>query len=465
MTTLRPLEAENAVIGSILISPECLPVAAGILSPGDFGLEANRQLFQAALALTRAGKPADPVLLGQEVRRMGGSVSNEYIMQLMDATPTAANVEEYARLTRENAVARGIRDLAGRCLERLDQQARPQDILEETARTLEQLEQQGTERELIGPQEGMLRFYQHRETVERGEGKGFVPTGYRDLDNVLGGGMLASGMYVLAARPGMGKTTLALNIADRVAKRTGPVLFISLEMDVEQLEAKRAARESGVPGNKLLMQRLTDAEYTKVAQAADVLNELPLYVNQKASATVAEMETLARKVPGLALIVIDYLGKVSPGEQGRLSSRYDYTTEISGAIKTLARRFRVPVLTLAQLNRESEARQDHRPQLSDLRDTGAIEQDADGVIFLLRPEYYEGPGDRDPYAPEELNVLVAKNRHGPTGECQMAFYPGTSRVLPLSNDPRKAYRSSEAFKQARAEDREQARDRGGRDQS
>lgn len=292
-----------------------------------------------------------------------------------------------------------------------------------------------------------------------------MPTGYRDLDNVLGGGMLASGMYVLAARPGMGKTTLAMNIADRVAKRTGPVLFISLEMDVEQLEAKRAARESGVPGNKLLMQRLTDAEYTKVAQAADVLNELPLYVNQKASATVAEMETLARKVPGLALIVIDYLGKVSPGERGRLSSRYDYTTEISGAIKTMARRFRVPVLTLAQLNRESEARQDHRPQLSDLRDTGAIEQDADGVIFLLRPEYYEGPGDRDPYAPEELNVLVAKNRHGPTGECQMAFYPGTSRVLPLSNDPRKAYRSSEAFKQARAEDREQARDRGGRDQS
>ena len=156
---------------------------------------------------------------------------------------------------------------------------------------------------------------------------------------------------------------------------------------------------------------------------------------------------------------------MSPGERGRLSSRYDYTTEISGAIKTMARRFRVPVLTLAQLNRESEARQDHRPKLSDLRDTGAIEQDADGVIFLLRPEYYEGPGDRDPYALEELNVLVAKNRHGPTGECQMAFYPGTSRVLPLSNDPRKAYRSSEAFKQARAEDREQARDRGGRDQS
>ena len=201
---MRPLEAENAVIGSILISPECLPVAAGILSPGDFGLEANRQLFQAALALTRAGKPADPVLLGQEARRMGGSVSNEYILQLMDTTPTAANVEEYARLTRENAVARGVREMAQRCL--LDRQTRPRDILEETARTLEQLEQQGTERELIGPQEGMLRFYQHREAVDRGEGKGFVPTGYRDLDDVLGGGMLASGMYVLAARPGMGKT-------------------------------------------------------------------------------------------------------------------------------------------------------------------------------------------------------------------------------------------------------------------
>lgn len=189
------------------------------------------------------------------------------------------------------------------------------------------------------------------------------------------------------------------------------------------------------------MQRLTEEEYAKVAQAADALNELPLYVNQKASTTVADMETLARKVPGLALIVVDYLGKISPGDRGRMSSRYDYTTEISGAIKTMARRFRVPVLTLTQLNRESEARQDHRPQLSDLRDTGAIEQDADGVIFLLRPEYYGVPEGRDLYAPEELEVIVAKNRHGATGSCKMAFYPGTSRVLPLSNDPRRAYKN------------------------
>ena len=188
--------------------------------------------------------------------------------------------------------------------------------------------------------------------------------------------------------------------------------------------------------------------------------------------TITEMKAKIRRVnqdptrPNVGLIVIDYLQLMTTGQ--RSENRVQEISSITRNLKIMAKEMNVPIIALSQLSRAVEKQgnnSSHRPQLSDLRDTGAIEQDADGVIFLLRPEYYDAPENRDLYAPEELEVIVAKNRHGATGSCKMAFYPGTSRVLPMSNDPRKAYRSSEGFKQARAEDREQARDKGGRDQS
>lgn len=444
--TISPMEAENAVIGSILIDPTCLRVVSGLLRGEDFGLEVNRLLFEAAVRLERQNKPADAVLIRQEVQRTGGDVSAQYMMELMELTPTAANVEEYAALTRENAQRRGLQAILDRSRESLEQHTPVGEVLSDTEQALEQLQQQGSRTDLITPTAGLERFYEHRFAVEQHRTHGFVPTGYRDVDNVLGGGLLSSGMYVLAARPGMGKTTLALNIADRVAKNTGPVLFVSLEMDLEQLEAKRISRECGVPSNRLLMHQLSDLECQKMTHAAEVLNDVPMYLNRNEKATVQDVLTLARKVKNLSLVIIDYLGIITPEEKARASSRYEYVTEISGSIKTMARKLKVPVLVLAQLNRASEARSDHRPQLSDLRDTGAIEQDADGVLFIHRAAYYDG-AELDRYAPEPMEIIVAKNRHGPTGECELAFALATSKVTAMNNDPRRAYRESEEFRQ------------------
>ena len=235
----------------------------------------------------------------------------------------------------------------------------------------------------------------------------------------------------------MGKTTLALNIADRVAK-ADPVLFISLEMDSDQLAAKRISRLTGIPSERLLMQPLTDAEAAQTAQAASQLSTLPLYSNEAPTMTVDDIGTAGPEhrwpaAGGGGLFRQDR----APAELRR-AGRYEYTTEISGALKNLARALKIPVLVLCQLNRELESRQDKHPQLSDLRDTGALEQDADGVIFLYREDYYADPGTVDPNVPSMLEVNLAKNRHGSVGRCNMAFSMASSRVTALANRPTKA---------------------------
>ena len=270
----------------------------------------------------------------------------------------------------------------------------------------------------------MERFYQHRAQVDAGEG-GFLTTGLRALDQMLGGGLLNSGLYVLAARPGMGKTALALQIADHMAQNHGGVLYISLEMDLEQIAARRLARLIRMPVHRLLMDRLDEQTCARMAQAAGQLSQLPLYLNRQSWAGVDQVEQLARQVPGLRCIVIDYFGLLRPAE-GK-GSRYEAMTQISGALKALARSRGVPVLCLAQLNRELTQRRDCRPKLSDLRDTGALEQDADGVILLHREDYYQDGPAPDPCL---LDLILAKNRHGPTGECQMAFYLAQGRAAP-----------------------------------
>lgn len=446
--TINTFDAEGAALGSILISPECLRVASDILTPQDFGKEINRVLYQAMLNLDRQGGVMDPVTILQETERMGAKISRQYVLELMDTTPTANNVEEYAKITRENALRRELVALCDGTKERLDQGGDTQEILSGMTQQLDKLQQEGVTSDLVGPDEAMDLFYTHRLAVDSGQKSGFVPTGYRDLDNLLGGGLLASGMYVLAARPGMGKTALALNIADRVAKQTGSVLFVSLEMDTEQIEARRISRESGIPSNRLLMKILTDEENAKMAVAADRVRALPMSINRKPGATVEEIKGLARRVPNLALIVIDYIGKITPAEGRRNASLYENTSKISGDLKTLARTFKTPVLALCQLSREVENRRDKRPQLSDLRDTGAIEQDADGVMFLYRENYYKKDEVLYKYAPEPLEVIVEKNRHGATGDCELTIGMSTGLVSTKNNEPRRAYRESEEFKQA-----------------
>lgn len=446
---LNHMEAEQAVVGALLIDCRCLPQIRAALRPEDFGMAANRALYRAALRLDLKGEPVDPVTVLEECRRGGEPVAREYLLELMDLTPTAANVEAWLPIVRENALRRGVAELAARAKERLaDEGERPADILAELHAGALALEQEGADKALLGPFDLALRWMDHRLKVEGGNSAAYVPTGYRDLDLILGGGLIAGGMHVLAARPGMGKTTFALNIADRVAAKVGPVLFVSLEMDDEQITAKRIARESGISGSRLLMKNdLTAEESAKMAAANDTLLMRHLYINAKATATVAEVGAWGRQVPGLRLIVIDYLGLLE-GSGARYEDLYQKVTANSKAVKQLARAMKVPVLCLSQINRESEKRADKQPNLADLRESGAIEQDADTVIFLYRPKYYGDPADRDPNIPEETTCIVAKNRHGGTGKCTLAFYAAASKFVTANPDPRIGYRKAVELGQA-----------------
>lgn len=423
--TTDALAAESAVAGSILLDADCLPEVAAVLTEDDFALAANRAVFRAALALQRRSETVDPVTILAEA---GGEVTRAYAMELMAVTTTAANAGVYAAETRRASMRRAILALADTLTERAALPEDPRELIGTAQRELERIEAQDTAQELATSGDALLAFYRHRELVESGCG-GFVPTGFRSLDRLLGGGLLNSGLYVLAARPGMGKTTFALSVADSVA-RSGPVLFVSLEMDLEQISAKRIGRAAGIGSDALMMGSLTDDERRRAAEWSVKLSEAPLYTNRKPWATVDDLGNMARKVKGLRCMVVDYFGLIRPS--GNVKSRYEAMTDISGRLKAMARSLGVPILCLAQLNRENMQRKGNRPQLSDLRDTGALEQDADGVIFLHRTDYYED-GKADPWSPVPLEIILAKNRHAGTGTCEAAFYMAVGRIIPAQH--------------------------------
>ncbi len=422
---IKAMDAESAVVGAILLDARCLPVAASILTADDFALEANRAIYKAAIDLERNGQVVDPVTIRE---RVGKAVSQDYLLNLMDVTPTAANIEEYAKATRKWSMRRSLSALAERVTERATVGEDPRAVIGDAQRELERIEAQDTAKELSTPGEAILSFYEHRSRVDSGTG-GFVTTGFERLDTLLGGGMVNGGLYVMAARPGMGKTSLALVLADHIAAE-GPTLFVSLEMDTEQIVAKRLSRESGIAYDRLMIGKLDDEEQSKMSLASIELEKLPLSINRKPWATVDDIGNLARRVKGLRCIVVDYFGLIRSTDHR--TKRYEAMTEISGHLKTMARSLKVPILCLAQLNRENMNRQGNRPQLSDLRDTGALEQDADGVIFLHRPDYYEKKeeADRHPWEPVTMQIILEKNRHGQTGICDAVCYLATGRIIP-----------------------------------
>lgn len=426
--TTDAIEAESAVCGSILLDSKCLPEITDFLTEDDFVLDANKAIFRAAVKLDRVEEPIDPITI---LREAGESVSREYIMELMTVTATAANAGVYAEETRKKSMRRALRSLGYTLEERSKTENDPRDTIGDAKRILEQIESQDNRRELITSSESFEAFYRHREAVDSGKG-GFIPTGYKDLDALLGGGLLNTGFYILAARPGMGKTTFALAIADNVARQGQSVLFLSLEMSEEQIAAKRLSRASGIGYDTLMMGEMGDQEYNRIAEFSVKLSRFPIMINKKPRATVEDITAIARKVSGLSLLVIDYFGLIQTG--AKRQSRTEAMTEVSGQLKALARKLKIPILCLAQLNRENMSRQDKRPMLSELRDTGALEQDADGVIFLHCPSYYTSEHP-DPWSPDPMQVILAKNRHANTGTCNMAFYRAVGRIIPAINKP------------------------------
>jgi replicative DNA helicase len=245
----------------------------------------------------------------------------------------------------------------------------------------------------------------------------FVPSRFPLLDKTLGGGFIRGGLYIVGARPAVGKSSFAVNLADTIH---GNVLFVSLEMSPEQITGKRFSRRTGIPTGRLLSGRLSEEEWGKLAQASDILSRSGVYINDRYSLTVSGVQDLAESIPVLQAVIVDYLGLIQPASRG--GSAYENTTQISRDLKRLALSLNVPIICLCQLSRSVEGREDKRPRLSDLRDSGAIEQDADAVMFLYRDDYYKGQaGDSS-----IVNLNVAKNRHGGLGTIDFQFFRAIS---------------------------------------
>ena len=440
--TSNYLDAENAVVGSILIDPRCLPEVTQHLSEDDFGAEVNKAIFRAALALSARGQAVDPVLIRRETEAVGNAVPAQYIVQLMDTTPTAANASEYAQLVRENSLRRSVAELATRIQRAANEGDDPRELLAQMIDECNALEQSGDNKSMLSPLELVLEWYEHRENIDSGKITHKLSTGIRAYDRILGTGFGCGGHYIIAARPGNGKTTLAINIAENVAKKYGPVLFVSLEMDTKEIMAKRISRLSGIDSKIIMSEKMTPEQYEKHAKATDQILMTPLTINKQPDVTVQDIAMMARKIKNLKMLVVDYIGIVAPSKHTLKEPNHIQVKHISRELKLLARKMNIPIVTLCQISREIEKRQDKRPTMADLRDSGAIEQDADSITFLWHKEYFGQMQDRDQTAPLEVEVVVAKNRMGSTGECKFAFFPVTSKFTSATSDPRQEYREN-----------------------
>ena len=418
----QSLEAEQAVLGSILIDSRCVADVVGILTPEDFFLQQNREIFETIYTMFNFSQTIDPVTVLDKMKELGVHKDNsrDYILQLMEITPTAANVTRYAHIVREKAMLRGLLQ-AGIDISEM--------VHEETGTAAEMLE--GAEKKIYALRKGERNdSLEHIGTIlhkvfdrltELSQSDSAIPgmsTGLRDLDVKING-LNKSDLLLVAARPAMGKSAFALNIGLNVAKKyKKTVAIFNLEMSREQLVMRLLANESFVDGKKLATGKLSDEEWTKLCMASTALSQTDIRIDDNPSITVAEMNAKCRRLDNLGLVIIDYLQLMQGSGYGKASeNRVTVVGEISRALKIMAKELNVPVVCLSQLSRAVESRTDKRPILSDLRESGAIEQDADSVMFLYRDEYYnENTEDKG-----VAECIVSKNRHGETGTVKLQW--------------------------------------------
>ena len=412
--------AEDSLAGCLLVEPTAtLRDCRAIVNASDFQSEAARAIFTAALTLDAAGKTADPVQIQAEVKRQGLTLDNEYCAELMKLYTTTANAEETARIIHEDAQRRRAHEIG---LALANDDLAPTDAL---AKLQELMQAQGSQ--LQTPLEAANSVMDYISAAAEGNTKPFLSTGFPSLDTQLSGGLVTGGLITLAARPGTGKTTAALAIAENVAVYGGKVLYISLEMTTAQLWACRLASASGLSRSNVYAGRIKDdgKEWQRLTDAFDLLSRRPFYIRDVPS-TLEDIEREARCMDGLSLLVVDHMGLVKPTERG---SRYEIMTQTAHRLKQLALSLKTPVLALCQLNRQSEARDSKRPTMADLRDSGAVEEDSDVVCLLFRSAQY-APEDQQPkpWQAQPLDFIVDKNRHGMTGITTLSFCGMTARV-------------------------------------
>ena len=412
------LEAEQSVLGAILINPECFNDLAGILTVEDFQLEEHRDIYNVMQSMYLKNREIDVVTLIDELVKTGTydeAGGKEYIRLIAELVPSSANVKDYANIVREKALLRSLITTCGEITEdAFGEQDDADRQLELAEAKIFAIAEKRENKGFTHIRDALVGVYQHLQDVKNDPvGTMGVPTGFSGLDRVLVG-LGKSDLVLVGARPGMGKTSFALNVATNVARSTKKTVCIfSLEMSTEQLITRMLSSEALVDSHKLRTGDLPEEDWTKLAHAASALSGTEILIDDTSGITISGMKSKLRRVKNLGLVVIDYLQLMQ--SERRIDNRVQEVADISRNMKLLAKELMVPVICCAQLSRGPESRTDKRPMLSDLRDSGAIEQDADMVLFLYRDEYYNKEEAKS------AEVIVAKNRHGETKNVQMGW--------------------------------------------
>ena len=427
-------EAEQAVLGSMLIDADCIKDVMDKLQPQDFYLQQNREIFETIYSMFIYSRPIDGVTVAREMEKNGvyRDDTRAYLLQLMEVTPTSANVMEYADIIRDKALLRAMAKAAGDISAMVQEGVGTAgDLLTSAEQKIYAIRQGRGSQEMASVGAVLNDVMEQLAKLTAGSEPPGLSTGLSAVDRKING-LNKSDLLLLAARPGMGKTSMALNVALSAAKSSGKTVAIfSLEMSKEQLVTRLLANEGLIENTRLSTGNLRESDWEKIAQAASVLNQTNIRIDDNPLLTVADMNAKCRRLENLGLVVIDYLQLMtSAGGKGYSGeNRQQAVADISRMLKIMAKELQVPVLCLSQLSRANEKREDKRPMLSDLRESGAIEQDADIVMFLYRDDYYNEDSDKRNIA----ECIVAKNRHGETGKVELRWMPDYTAFSTLEN--------------------------------
>ncbi|MCL6536128.1 MAG: replicative DNA helicase [Armatimonadetes bacterium] len=449
-------EAEMSVLGSMMLDPDAVEKVTEMLQPEDFYHPAHQILYRAMSSMRERNQAIDLLTVQEELRRLGqleevGGVPA--LVNLLESVPTAANAEHYARIVKEKSTLRRLLRAAYEIIRLVDEpELEVQQIVDQAEQAVYRVAEQGQSREFAEVGNLVMSVIahfderQHHLQEHPGDFLLGASTGFRELDWILSG-LKPSELIILAARPSVGKTSLAVNIAEHVAVRERKAVAIfSLEMSADQLVQRMLCSQAGVSAQRMRRLQLTLDEWQLITHAAERLFRAPIYIDDTSSLSPIEMRAKCRRLKSrlegreLGLIVVDYL-QLMRSSNRRAENRNQEIGEIARSLKQIAREFSVPVLVLSQLSRSVERRENKRPMLSDLRDSGSIEAEADVVLFIHREEYY---GDREATPPvdpppgfvrqEEVELIVAKQRNGPTGKVIVAFQPDYSRFVSIDRE-------------------------------
>ena len=427
------VEAEQSVIGSMLMDRDAIIAASEIVVADDFYQRQYGIMFDTMVELFNEGKPVDLVTLQNRLREkdVPPEISSmEFVRDLLNAVPTSANVRHYANIVSEKAVLRRLIKMTEEIENDCYLNKEPVEvIMEETEKKMFQLLGQRNSGDFMPIRQVVINTLENIERASKTKGNVTgIPTGFTDLDYKTSG-LQNSDFILIAARPSMGKTAFVLNVVDYVSVRKNlPCMVFSLEMSKEQLVNRMLSMESNVDSQKLRTGTLTDSDWDAVVEGIGIIGNSKLIIDDTPGISISELRSKCRKMKleyGLSIVIIDYLQLMSGSRKGGNDNRQQEISDISRSLKALARELHAPVIALSQLSRACETRTDHRPMLSDLRESGAIEQDADVVMFLYRDDYY----NKDTEHPNEAEVIIAKQRNGPIGTVNLIWKPEYTKFV------------------------------------